>query len=48
MKLITVHVPDTYLDAIDELVEQDYYASRADAIRSAIRDLLVSEVWAKR
>ncbi|MBS7610565.1 ribbon-helix-helix protein, CopG family [Candidatus Bathyarchaeota archaeon] len=43
MKLITIHVPERYLRELDRLVESKYYHSRADAIRSAVRDLLMKE-----
>ena len=45
MKLITLHVPEPYLIALDELVEQKYYPNRAEAIRTAIRDMLSLEAW---
>ena len=47
MKLITVYLPESYLKALDELVEERYYPSRAEAIRVAIRDLLNREFWGK-
>jgi len=45
MRLITVYLPESYLKALDELVEERYYPSRAEAIRVAIRDLLNREFW---
>ncbi|MEM2905227.1 MAG: ribbon-helix-helix domain-containing protein [Candidatus Bathyarchaeia archaeon] len=48
MKLITLHLPETYLKELDSLVNERLYYSRADAIRSAVRDLLSSEVWERR
>ena len=47
MKLITLHLPDTYIRDLDELVNGRYYPNRAEAIRIAIRDLLNDEVWRK-
>ena len=47
MKLITLYLPESYLRALDELVEKRYYPSRAEAIRVAIRDLLNKEFWGK-
>jgi len=47
VKLITVYLPESYLKALDELVEERYYPSRAEAIRVAIRDLLNREFWGK-
>lgn len=43
MKLISVHIPDTYIKALDRLVELRLYPSRAEAIRFAIRDLILRE-----
>jgi len=45
MKLITLYIPESYLEALDRLVNQRYYPNRAEAIRMAIRDLLKTEVW---
>ncbi|RLI36623.1 CopG family transcriptional regulator [Candidatus Bathyarchaeota archaeon] len=47
MKLITLYLPESYLRALDELVEKRYYPSRAEAIRAAIRDLLNKEFWGR-
>lgn len=45
MKLITLYIPEPYIEALDQLVDQRYYPNRAEAIRVAIRDLLSVEVW---
>ena len=45
MKLITLHVPEPHLKALDDLVRRRRYPNRAEAIRNAIRDLLNSEFW---
>ena len=44
MKLITVHVPEAYLSAIDQLISANAYPNRSEAIRVAIRDLLKTEL----
>ena len=44
MKLITVHIPEAYLDAINQLIAADAYPNRSEAIRVAIRDLLKNEL----
>ncbi|MHA2060018.1 MAG: ribbon-helix-helix domain-containing protein [Candidatus Ranarchaeia archaeon] len=44
MKLTTFKLPTRYLAALDELVHCGRYANRSEAIRSAIRDLLTSEL----
>ncbi len=47
MKLITIYLPEPYLEALDELVNQQYYPHRAEAIRVAIRDLISMELWGR-
>ena len=46
-KLITLYLPEAYIKALDWLVNERFYPSRAEAIRIAIRDLLANEVWNK-
>jgi Arc/MetJ-type ribon-helix-helix transcriptional regulator len=43
MKLISIYIPEPYLDALDKLVKKGYYPSRAEAIRLAIKDLIQTE-----
>jgi len=43
MPIISVHVPEQYIKAIDELVRRKRYPSRAEAIRMAIRDFILEE-----
>jgi len=45
MKLVTVKMPDAYIEGLDELVRNGRYSSRSEAIRIAIRDLLRRELW---
>jgi Arc/MetJ-type ribon-helix-helix transcriptional regulator len=47
MKLITLYLPEPYLEALDELVSKRYYPHRAEAIRVAIRDLVSAELWGR-
>jgi len=47
MKLITLNLPETYIKGLDQLVDEHFYPSRAEAIRTAVRDLLKNEVWSK-
>lgn len=44
MRLLTVHLPETYINAIDTLVQQDVFPNRSEAIRVAVRDLLKAEL----
>ena len=48
MKLITLHLPEPYLKALDRLVNEQYYPNRAEAIRVAIKDMLNIEVWGRK
>lgn len=45
MKLITVKMPEIYVEGLDELVKTGRYSSRSEIIRVAIRDLLKKELW---
>lgn len=48
MKLITVHLPEVYIKALDGLVDEKMYPNRSEAIRTAVRDLLSVEAWGRR
>lgn len=41
MKMITLYLPQPYIDALDQLVQERFFPNRAEAMRGAIRDLLV-------
>jgi metal-responsive CopG/Arc/MetJ family transcriptional regulator len=45
LRLITLYVPETYLKALNKLVDEKFYPNRAEAIRVAIRDLINEELW---
>ena len=47
MRLVTVKMPEAYVEAIDELVRKGRFTSRSEAIRVAIRELLRRELWIK-
>ena len=47
MKLVTVLLPEAYLEGLDELVRENMYPSRSAAIRAAVRDLLKRELWTR-
>ncbi len=38
-------MPESYVDGVDELIQQGMYPNRSEVIRIAIRDLLVEELW---
>lgn len=43
MKVVTVHLPEAYIEAIDQLVKRRMYPNRAEAIRMAVRDFIMEE-----
>ncbi|MHA1231773.1 MAG: ribbon-helix-helix domain-containing protein [Candidatus Helarchaeota archaeon] len=47
MQLITLHLPVSYLEGIEELVKKKIYPNRSELIRVAVRDLLKSELWSR-
>lgn len=44
MKIITINLPEKYLDAIQVLNDAGIYPSRSEAIRIALRDFLNNEL----
>ena len=45
MRLITVKMPEIYVNGIEELVKAGRYSSRSEVIRIAVRELLKRELW---
>ncbi|MEM2145240.1 MAG: type II toxin-antitoxin system ParD family antitoxin [Candidatus Jordarchaeaceae archaeon] len=45
MKLISIKLPNAYIEGLNELVEMGIYPSRSEAIRVAVRDMLKKELW---
>lgn len=49
MKIVTVNVPESYIEAIKKLVgEHGLYPSRSELIRCAVRDFLMKELTLAR
>jgi len=45
IKIVTVNIPEPYLNAIDKLTGHDgLYPSRSELIRVAVRDFLIREL----
>ena len=44
MKIITINLPEKYLQAIQVLNDMDVYPSRSEAIRIALRNFLTKEL----
>jgi antitoxin ParD1/3/4 len=47
LKLVTIHLPERYLEDIEQLIQAKMYPNRSETIRVAIRDLLKSELWSQ-
>jgi len=45
MRLITLNLPELYIRVLDDLVRNKYYPNRAEAIRTAVRDLIDRECF---
>jgi antitoxin ParD1/3/4 len=45
MRVVTICLPESYVEGMDALIKKDMYPSRSEVIRIAIRDLLVAELW---
>ncbi|UCE10140.1 MAG: type II toxin-antitoxin system ParD family antitoxin [Candidatus Thorarchaeota archaeon] len=48
MKVVTICIPESYIEGLDRLIDQSKYPNRSEIIRIAIRDLLVDELWGQR
>ncbi len=48
MRVVTICLPETYVEGVDKLIGQNKYPNRSEVIRIAIRDLLVDELWGER
>ncbi|MEM4952205.1 MAG: ribbon-helix-helix domain-containing protein [Ignisphaera sp.] len=48
MRIVTVKLPEAYIEAIDELVRMGIYTSRSEAIRAAIREMIKRELWSSK
>lgn len=48
MKLVSVNLPDAYVDSLDELVSNGYYPNKSEAIRAAVRDMIKDELGGLR
>ena len=40
-RIVTVKMPEKYIELLDVLVRMGLYSSKSEAIRTAVRDLLV-------
>jgi len=47
MRLVSVTLPEKYIEGLEELVRRGRYPNRSAAIRIAVRDLLLRELWSQ-
>ena len=47
LKMLTVYIPETYIETLDLLVMEERFPNRSEAIRTAIRDLIKNEILLK-
>jgi Arc/MetJ-type ribon-helix-helix transcriptional regulator len=43
MKIVTINIPDQYLDCIESMVNLGFYPSRSEAVREALKQFIVRE-----
>ena len=48
MKMLTVYIPESYIEGLDLLVIEERFPNRSEAIRTAIRDLIRIELMLKK
>jgi Arc/MetJ-type ribon-helix-helix transcriptional regulator len=44
LKLITLNLPQAYIDGLEKLVEEELFPNRSEAIRIGIRDFCKKEL----
>ena len=47
MKLVTVHMPESYVEGLKKLIEQGRYPTISEAVRTAVRYFLKRELRAR-
>ena len=43
MKIVTINIPNQYLDCLESLVNLGYFPSRSEAVREALKQFLEHE-----
>ena len=44
MRKVSVNISDKYVKAIDELISKGLYSTKSEAIRIAVRDLILKDI----
>ncbi|MHA1562686.1 MAG: ribbon-helix-helix domain-containing protein [Promethearchaeota archaeon] len=47
MRMLSVFIPESYIESLDILVAEEIFPNRSEAIRSGIRDLIRNEMLLK-
>ena len=45
--MLSVFIPESYIESLDILVAEEIFPNRSEAIRSAVRDLIRNEILLK-
>ncbi len=43
MKIVTINVPNQYLDCLETMVNMGFFPSRSEAVRQALKRFLIKE-----
>ncbi|WP_371801781.1 ribbon-helix-helix domain-containing protein [Candidatus Lokiarchaeum ossiferum] len=43
MKIVTINIPDQYLDCLETMVNMGYFPSRSEAVRQSLKQFLTNE-----
>lgn len=43
MKIVTINIPDVYLDCLEIMINFGYFPSRSEAVREALKQFLTKE-----
>ena len=43
MRIVTINIPDIYIDTIEIFVKQGYFPSRSETIREALKRFLIRD-----
>ena len=43
MKIVTINIPDQYLDCIEVMVNNGFFPSRSECVREALKEFLTNE-----
>jgi len=44
MKIVTINIPDQYLECLESMVNIGFFPSRSEAVREALKQFLITEV----